>query len=304
MLRATRPVTTEPLHHVKILSDFDGVWTDPTHEAVAVEHGLADDLASLTGFDVERVRADLVHCRERALESAVDHGWIPGDRITAYCDEDAFLAVSGIASYLAAGACDVSAPYRDAHEARGGPSFMALADGSFRRLGARPGVGELLPDGPATLRALEELGVDLVVVSNSDTEKLVRLFTDAGISAATDDSARVRVRGGARKWSLGDAPEPIDVGGRVVDVNRPHYRAIIEEERPDLVVGDVYSLDLALPFHMRARGEAAAPRFLVHRPPTCPTPWVAGHGAAGRVDAIAPRLSDLVDLVRTRLDSR
>ncbi|QDU84737.1 hypothetical protein Pla163_18510 [Planctomycetes bacterium Pla163] len=286
---------------MKILSDFDGVWTDPTHEAVAVEHGLADDLASLTGFDVERVRADLVHCRERALESAVDHGWIPGDRITAYCDEDAFLAVSGIASYLARGACEVSAPYRGAHESRGGPTFMELADQSFRRLGARPGVGELLPDAGATLKALEELGVDLVVVSNSDTEKLVRLFADAGIAAATDGSARVRVRGGARKWALGDAPESIDVGGRVVDVNRPHYRSIIEEERPDLIVGDVYSLDLALPFHMRSRGEPAAPRFLVHRPPCRPTPWVAGHGVEGRVDSVAARLSDLVGVVRERL---
>jgi hypothetical protein len=48
----------------------------------------------------------------------------------------------------------------------------------------------------------------------------------------------------------------LDVGGRRVLVDRPRYRALIEEEQPDLVIGDVFSLDLALPLHL-ARTEPA-----------------------------------------------
>jgi len=286
---------------VKILSDFDGVWTDPTHEADAVELGLAEELAALAGFEVERVRHDLAHCRRAALAEPERHGWELDGRITAYCDEDAFLAVSGIASYLTESACEVCAPYRAALGAADAPSFMQLADRVFKRLGARPGVGELLPSAVRVLTRLEELGVDLVVVSNSDTEKLVRLFDDVGVGAATDGSARVRVRGAAMKWRLGDAPERLAFGERSVDVDRPWYRAIIEEEAPDLIVGDVFSLDLALPYSMRAKGEAAAPRTLVHRPPAAPTAWVAEHLASGRIDAVAPTLPDLVRVVEREL---
>lgn len=286
---------------VKILSDFDGVWTDPTHEAVAVVEGLADELARATGFARERVLDELDHCRRSALAAAELHGWRPSDRLTAYCDEDAFLEVSGIASYLEAGTCDVARAYRERLAAAEGPSFMQLADQVFRRLGARAGVGVLLPEGPAVLAELEELGVEMVVVSNSDTEKLVRLFGDAGIDAGEDEGHRVRVRGGARKWSLGEEHMPLEFAGRVVDVNRPHYRAIIEEIDPDLIVGDVFSLDLALPLHMRACAEPCAPTTLVHRPPAAPTAWVADHLTAGRVDAVAPTLADLVHVVRDRV---
>lgn len=286
---------------MKILSDFDGVWTDPTHEADAVALGLAEDLAALTGFELERVRHDLAHCRRQALSEPERHGWELDGRVTAYCDEDAFLAVSGIASWLTEARDPLCAPYVEAVSRSDAPSFMQLADAAFKRLGARPGVGALLPSAVDVLTRLEELGVDLVLVSNSDTEKLVRLFDDVGVSAATDDSARVRVRGAAMKWRLGDAPRRLEFDGRSVDVDRPWYRAIIEEERPDLVVGDVFSLDLALPHHMRAGGEDAAPSTLVHRPPAAPTRWVADHLSSGRIDAVAPTLPDLARIVEKEL---
>jgi len=279
---------------IKILSDFDGVWTDPTHEAVAVEERFGDDLARRTGFARERVARDLAHCRMRALSEAERHGWTPGGRLTAYADEDPFLAVSGVASYLATASDPLAEPYRRALAQEAGADFMVLADRAFREVGAVPGLGRLLPEGAQVLAELEELGCDIVVVSNSDTSKLVRLFADAGIEAGTEPGVRVRVRGGARKWALGASDEHILVRGRRVHVDRPEYGRILAEEHPDLVVGDVFSLDLALPFHLRARGVAGAPRVLVHRPPSAPTDWVAGHAEHGHVDAVAPRLTDLV----------
>ena len=41
--------------------------------------------------------------------------------------------------------------------------------------------------------------------------------------------------------------ELLELGPVRIEVARPHYAEVLEEERPDAVVGDVVSLDLALP---------------------------------------------------------
>jgi len=46
------------------------------------------------------------------------------------------------------------------------------------------------------------------------------------------------------------------VGEGRVELRRPRYEAILREEAPDAVVGDVFSLDLALPLALRRREPA------------------------------------------------
>jgi FMN phosphatase YigB (HAD superfamily) len=281
----------------KILSDFDGVWTDPEHEARAVLVRFGEELAQRTERGLGAVLEDLEFFRAHSESEPHRHGWTPGGRLTAYADEDPFLAVSGIASALTSSGGERAAPYVSALARESGVDFMTLADRAFRAVGAVPGVGALLPEALDVLEALETRGCDLVIVSNSDTSKLVQFFAARGVHASPDHGARVRVRGLARKWALGPSDEHIVVRGRRVLVDRPDYRRILDEERPDLVVGDVFSLDLALPFHMRATGASGAPATLVHRPPQRPSAWVAGHLEHGHVDAVAPHLRDLDDIV-------
>jgi hypothetical protein len=50
-----------------------------------------------------------------------------------------------------------------------------------------------------------------------------------------------------------EGADTFDVGGLSVDVARPHYEAVLREERPDAIVGDVYSLDIALPLALKRR---------------------------------------------------
>jgi hypothetical protein len=45
------------------------------------------------------------------------------------------------------------------------------------------------------------------------------------------------------------------VAGYRVETSRPLYESILKEERPGAVVGDVFSLDLALPLHLSRSGE-------------------------------------------------
>ena len=58
-------------------------------------------------------RNPLASVKDRIGAAMIEAAELDG-RITAYCDEDAFLAVSGIASYLTESACEVCAPYRAA----------------------------------------------------------------------------------------------------------------------------------------------------------------------------------------------
>ena len=97
--------------------------------------------------------------------------------------------------------------------------------------------------------------------SNSPPEKLGDLFAKIGVT----EGAGLRWVGGAKKWWIDDPSSMHLFGGRHVRIDRPHYRAILEEVRPDVVVGDVTSLDLALPAAMRSAGELRAGTRLVLR---------------------------------------
>jgi hypothetical protein len=104
------------------------------------------------------------------------------------------------------------------------------------------------------------------------------------------------VRGSASKWLIG-SDAAIDIAGRRIFVDRPRYRAAIEAEEADLVVGDVFSLDLALPHVMRTHGMAAAPRSLVlrHHPHT--PSWVRDTAAGGAIDHMVAGLAELPAIV-------
>ena len=247
---------------MKLLSDFDGVWTYPTEEGLA--HGAALD-AALEGLvgESERagVRAWVARARAAVRAEPTRWGWSSAGRISAFADEDPFTehgallhhlddrrADDPLAARLAAaietrgvtldafgGQCHVSGV--QAVEARRGPGITGEAAGAGRTLLAR--------------------GVEIVVVSNSGTEKLARWFAHAGVPAAVHPAQAhrsLRLRGSARKFVLAPgAGERLAVGGVGVDVARPDYEKVLREERPDAVVGDVFSLDLALPLALKRR---------------------------------------------------
>src|SRR5262249_59945366 len=91
-------------------------------------------------------------------------------------------------------------------------------------------------------RLLLERGVDVVVVSNSGTDKLKRWFQHAGLPFRVHPErapGALRLRGSAMKFVLAEGKaDTIEAGGLVVDVARPRYETVLREERPDAVVGD------------------------------------------------------------------
>jgi hypothetical protein len=250
---------------MKLLSDFDGVWTFPVEEGVA--HGAALDAALETALG-EGERADvrewIVRARQAMRGAPARWGWASAGRITAAADEDPFTEHGALLHYLQ------SARGQDALAAR-----LAAAveerDGSLDALGGRAHVGGVRDvearRGPgitdaAALAGHELLarGVEVVVVSNSGTEKLKRWFDHVQLpNRIHPDHAEgaLRLRGSARKFVLAPGSgDMFDAGGLRVDVARPHYETVLREERPDAIVGDVFSLDLALPLALKRREPA------------------------------------------------
>jgi FMN phosphatase YigB (HAD superfamily) len=287
---------------VRILSDFDGVWTDQAREAEHVKAFQREEAARLAGVALDEARADFSAYAAAVLNEPHRFGWTPDGRITAYADEDPFCQPGSIAGWIEARAArDARAAlYRTAILRAGYPSLTAFSDHCFVTAASayRSACAPALVDGAqAAFRALREAGAEVVVVSNSPAEKVVDWLRHAGLDAGRSSGHLVRVHGDAGKWHVaGD--DAIDVGGRRVLVDRPRYRALIEEEQPDLVIGDVFSLDLALPHALRAAGHPAAPDLLaLRRHPHTPD-WVLDTLGDGAIDVVVDHVRDLVTVVR------
>jgi len=250
---------------MKLLSDFDGVWTYPDEEGAA--HGAALDAALEAAVgEGERAAVHAWVARARATLRAepARWGWSSAGRISAFADEDPFTEHGALLYFLEqARATDpLAARLAAAVEERDGSldAFGGRAHvGGVRDVEARRGPGITAAAATAG-RELLARGVEIVVVSNSGTEKLQRWFEHAGVPNTIHPAraqGALRVRGSARKFVLAaGAGEILEVGGLRVDVARPHYEEVLREERPDAVVGDVFSLDLALPLALKRRDPA------------------------------------------------
>jgi hypothetical protein len=248
---------------MKLLSDFDGVWTDPRAESLV--QGRIVDMQLVEWAPPERreeVRAWIAAARRAVLADPRRWGWAPGGRLSCFADEDPFAEHGALLHYIHARAAgdSVALLLHDAVLEPGHGSLEAFGGACHAQAVARVererGPGVLAAEAGSGRRMLEG-GVEIVVVSNSDGRKLDRWFTHAGLPHRPHPDAApgaLRLRGSARKFVLDPgASERLEVGEARVEIRRPHYEAILREEAPDAVVGDVFSLDLALPLALRRR---------------------------------------------------
>jgi len=250
---------------MKLLSDFDGVWTYPVEEGAA--HGAALDAAleaALGEGERADVRAWVARARAALRAEPARWGWLSTGRISAFADEDPFTEHGALLHYLESARTHdpLAARLAAAVEERDGTldAFGGRAHvGGVREVEARRGPG-ITAAAAQVGRQLLARGVDIVVVSNSGTEKLKRWFEHAEVPCSVHPEqapGALRLRGSARKFVLAPgAGDPLEAGDLRVDVARPHYEAVLREERPDAIVGDVFSLDLALPLALKRRDPA------------------------------------------------
>src|SRR5580765_900490 len=195
---------------MKLVSDFDGVWTMPDDEASAQQAWMERTLSAWAG---ERGRAGvgewLRDARAAVAAEPTRYGWVSHGRVSAFGDEDPFTRHSGLLHYIheRAERDPVAADLRNAVEAHG------LTLDTFGGRAHAEGVAEvartrgpgILPAAAAAGRALLDAGVEVVVVSNSGTDKLASWFTHAGVPNVVHPTRRpgaLRLRGSARKFVL------------------------------------------------------------------------------------------------------
>ena len=288
---------------IKVLVDFDGVWTTVDGQEAAVDAARGTKLAAASGLPLEMV----LRCCD-AVSAAIEaepleHGWRLDGRLTAYADEDPFLrhnaTSSGIGILAGRGHAECRA-LQEALAARGHADLSALGSAIFMEAShaylADHG-HDLLPDAPAVLRALLEVA-DVVFCTNFTPDAVARSWVPRGFGfTGAEAKPGLSLRGEARKQVLTNDPaRPVPFGERPVAVDRSYYRAALEAESPDIVVGDVFSLDLALPLTMRADGHPTCrPLCLLARTRFTPA-WSLGMAQGGGVPGLQ-LLSSLGELV-------
>lgn len=249
---------------MKIVSDFDGVVTEQTDEAELTRQLFIECLAE--AYDKPHVD-QLIARADKALSDAPhEHGWRSQGRITAYANEDLFVRNQGLAAclddWVKAGDDECAAVAKVLHDSRGFVGYLGAAEWAYQEMCKRTAAGEQHPLDEAALRIVEgwaKAGHEVVVVSNSSTQRIIDLFKGIGLHAADheqDPKAKLRVRGGARKFELGKDSAGFQFDEYWLDVDRPAYLRILNEEKPAVVIGDVFSLDLALPLELSRRDPA------------------------------------------------
>ncbi|MEX1024083.1 MAG: hypothetical protein WD226_03310 [Planctomycetota bacterium] len=291
---------------MKILSDFDGVWTDPRKEADAILTYLIEAAARAARVPLDEARADFAGFLELVNATPSRFGWAPDGWITGYVDEDPLLLSSGLGMLLeqigsskGQGDSPRAARYRDGilqhHE-----SLASFTDSCFREattkfLATEP--NQLSKSARRLLAGWLEVGAEVVVVSNSGANKLVRWFQEHDIDAREVAGGELRVRGHAEKYRIGSEAGALEFSGRRIYVDRPRYRAALEEEQADVVIGDVFSLDLALPYVLRRDELPGAPKTLILKRHKHTPPWVLALGGEGPIDHMVDSLDQVPALL-------
>ena len=286
---------------LKILSDFDGVWTNQGPEAVVLLEHTIGKLAGLASRPSQDIVSELQTVRQQMAAAPARNGWAPDGRISAYLDEDPLVESSALCHYIDRGEDALAKELREAVLAAGFDSLAALSETVFREATAKFRAEHppcLVDDAAGLMASLRDTGAEVVIISNSGADKISAWLQNAGIDAGPSERHTVRVRGAAAKWKLGDTDQAIEVAGRSIHVDRPLYRAAIEAENPDLIIGDVFSLDLALPHVMRQAENPAAPRRLALRRHAHTPAWVTESRAGGAIDHVVAGVEELPAILR------
>ncbi len=297
---------------VKLISDFDGVWTNQEVEADYVWNYITASIASLTGDSPKTINDLLTQSKMEMDLAPYDYGWFNNGKISAYYQEDPFGDNNAIFDYINRASSKRSyshfkqelARIKDAIEKKGSMTLAEFSNDCFVRSTTQFKLeGKLKPVESAgtIIKKLNAAGVELVVASNSKTEKIEHLFRKAGQTVTNDKSiirGRFHAIGDAQKFVIDntftDLPEFYEITNRFkINLHRKNYFKILLSEKPDYVIGDVFSLDLALPLYLRMNDSRFSNMKVIQRLHKHTPGWVREHlgkeefkGIAFMVDSI------------------
>lgn len=273
---------------MKLVSDFDGIWTNQANEAKYVWKFIVSYLCELSGKDKTFIDETLWMCRDEMDKEPYKYGWYNGGKIAAYYHEDPFGDNNAIFDFVnKTGISDETVFTKKVKIIRDSilKKYNSLADFSmdcfylsttkFKEEGKLKSVNETA----SIVEKLKSSGTDIIIVSNSKYTKIQYLFDKAGIKAGTCVDSIVKVRGDAMKFGIDNSftelQEELKINENVsVPLRRPSYYKILSEEKPDFVIGDVFSLDIALPLYLRMSDRNFSNLKVIQRVQTYTPKWV------------------------------
>ena len=198
--------------------------------------------------------------RTKLTRFPFQHGWKHKGRIAAYANEDLFMHNAGLCFCLDELAQSEGGDFARAQKnliISGFPSFHEVSQVAYLQMThetkADTKHDPMDPYAKKLLTSLLQKGHNITLVSNSSTDRIVDLLQKIGLRLTDfqDGSAGVlRVRGGAKKFDLASEKSGFQVEDYWIDTARPTFEKIVREEQPDLMIGDVFTLDLALPYFL------------------------------------------------------
>ena len=278
---------------MRVMSDFDGVFTDPAGEAEAVGARQLEVLTEVLGDEA----ADLVQSvRDEVRRNPMENGWISEGLLSCYADEDPYVFHNAVSAKVfgreGAHVSKLKEAGFDNHDAL---SMRCFEQGTSRYRDQNE--THLLDEAVEALQAMLDEGWNVTIVSNSSTDRVARILSDLGVG-----HDRVPLRGGAKKFVVTAERHEVDefgtYGERKVRLRRGHYFDILQDEKPDAVIGDVLSLDLALPAHLRSR-DGWAKDMKVHLKRNAYTPAWSLEAAERTGMRIVRTVGEMVDGLRT-----
>jgi phosphoglycolate phosphatase-like HAD superfamily hydrolase len=238
-----------------LVSDFDGVWTYPLAEATVIRQLIIARLAAAAQLPLATVAAAFAAIEAEFQRRPFDFGWKFANKITAFALEDLYGLNNAVAEVFWEGSI-FDVPQRESLQAAirtlasSAEDFANAVFRDGRQAFHQQGGVALLPQAAAIMQQICQQGHRVTVVSNSKTDHIQQLFDAAGVDLQT-----FTVIGGAQKFFLGSVPELPDAwpwNGATINLQRPHYWKLLLNLQPDAVIGDVLSLDLALPLYLRS----------------------------------------------------
>jgi FMN phosphatase YigB (HAD superfamily) len=245
---------------MKLLFDFDGVLTDQTAEAGWYKKSFHDKLYEFGGVSKEKTAALLEHAYQNMRANPHEHGWKQHHRLTAYANEDLLVENVGLSICLdeyAATENGVAAEILENLKKNDYPSFFEVSQSAYAFMVEQTRNGnEKNPLDEQVLVLFEDLlndGHHITIVSNSSTKRIIDIFAEAGLDVPDHEkepNAPFKIRGGACKFDLDEHKQGFWVHDYWLDTARPNYLKIIREEKPSIITGDVFTLDLATPIFL------------------------------------------------------
>ncbi len=293
---------------IKLISDFDGIWTNQNIEAEYVWEFILSSLSDLTGSGKDKIQNILAKCKSEMDKQASKYGWFNNGSIAAYYQEDPFGDNNAIFDFInnsVEGDPDLNLIKESILK-----KYISLADFSqecfMNSTKKFKEEGKLNPVSitKSIVEDLNNSGVEIIVASNSKTEKIKYLFSKAGIDVTDESSPErggVHAKGDARKFVIDNnysaLPEYLNTDENYkIALRRSSYHKILSEEKPDFVIGDVFSLDIALPLYLRMNDGSFGNLKVIQRVQPYTPDWVKNFLSEDRFKGIAFMVNSVEEL--------